>query len=192
MGYLFTFFTAVKGAISQVNDGSMEQKKAESNRKINLVTLGCSKNVVDSEYLLRQLKANNIGILHNDTSFDARTVVINTCGFIKDAKEESVNTILEFIKAKEQGKVDHVFVMGCLSQRYKSELENEIPEVDKYFGVNNIEDVIDAINLKFRYDLGHERILTTPAHYAYLKISEGCNRKCAFCAIPLIRGRRDQ
>ena len=158
-------------------------------KKINIITLGCSKNLVDSEYLLRQFEANNIAVTHNDESADARTVIINTCGFIHDAKEESVNTILGYIKAKQDGRIDHVFVMGCLSQRYKTDLEKEIPDVDSYFGVNSLKEVISTIGLNYRYELTGERKLTTPAHYAYLKIAEGCDQKCAFCAIPLIRGK---
>lgn len=155
---------------------------------INIVTLGCSKNTVDSEQLMRQFEANGIGIVHNADSFEAGTVVINTCGFINDAKQESIDTILQFVHAKEQGLVRQVFVMGCLSERYKKYLEKEIPKVDRYFGVNDLEAIIKHLNLKYFKRLSAERHLTTPQHYAYLKISEGCNRKCAFCAIPLMRG----
>src|SRR5512133_1745609 len=162
---------------------------AVKRNRIRVVTLGCSKNLVDSESLMRQLQANRISVSHDDQADDAKIVVINTCGFIKDAKEESVNTILEFIRAKEKGIIDHVIVMGCLSERYKKDLEKEIPDVDKYFGVNDLESVINHLGLNFRNDLLGERMLTTPDHYAYLKISEGCDRKCAFCAIPLIRGK---
>lgn len=165
------------------------QPVKDHKRKINIVTLGCSKNIVDSEYLLRQLQANSIDILHNDTSFEAKTVIINTCGFIQDAKQESINTILEFIRAKEEKKIHHLFVMGCLSQRYKKDLEHEIPDVDKYFGVNDLEDIINTIHLRYDPGLFTQRYLTTPQHYAYLKISEGCSRRCSFCAIPMIRGR---
>lgn len=160
-------------------------------KEIRVVTLGCSKNVVDSEVLLSQLRANRIRVSFdedNDAS-KARIVIINTCGFIQDAKQESINTILRFIKAKEEGLIDHVLVMGCLSERYKKDLENEIPEVDKYFGVNDLESVIKHLGLNYKKDLLGERLLTTPSHYAYLKISEGCERKCSFCAIPRIRGR---
>jgi ribosomal protein S12 methylthiotransferase len=159
-------------------------------KTIRLITLGCSKNIVDSEVLLAQLKSNRIDISYDDNGSDqARIVIINTCGFIKDAKQESINTILQFIRAKEKGLVDHVVVMGCLSERYKSELQKEIPHVDKYFGVNDLESIIKHLGLNYRSDLLGERLLTTPAHYAYLKISEGCDRRCSFCAIPLIRGR---
>ncbi|MBN1158386.1 MAG: 30S ribosomal protein S12 methylthiotransferase RimO [Bacteroidales bacterium] len=156
---------------------------------INVVTLGCSKNTVDSEVLMRQLEANNLKVLHNEDSFAAKTVIINTCGFISDAKQESIDTILQFLKAKEKGLIKRVLVIGCLSERYKKDLEKEIPDVDKYFGVNDLKDIIKYLNLNFIKDLTTERYCTTPSHYAYLKISEGCDRKCAFCAIPMIRGR---
>jgi ribosomal protein S12 methylthiotransferase len=156
---------------------------------IHVVTLGCSKNLVDSEFLLKQLQANEIAVTHNEEPQNARIVIINTCGFIKDAKQESVNTILEYIQAKEKGIIDHVVVMGCLSERYKKDLEKEIGNVDKYFGVNDLESIIRHLGLNYKKDLIGERILTTPSHYAYLKISEGCDRKCSFCAIPMIRGK---
>jgi ribosomal protein S12 methylthiotransferase len=156
---------------------------------INIVTLGCSKNTVDSEVLIRQLKANNIRIIHNTDTFKAKTVIINTCGFINDAKQESINTILQFVHAKEQGLINQVYVIGCLVERYKKDLEKEIPDVDKYFGVNDLETIIKHLKLNYNKQLTIERCLTTPAHYAYLKISEGCDRTCAFCAIPLMRGR---
>ncbi len=156
---------------------------------INVVTLGCSKNTVDSERLLKQLSSNNLEICHDEKSFEAKTVIINTCGFIKDARQESIDTILRFIRAKEEGLLKRVIVMGCLSERFKKELEKEIPQVDKYFGVNDLEQIIKHLDLSFRESLLGERILTTPRHYAYLKISEGCDRSCSFCAIPLIRGR---
>ena len=161
----------------------------DKKQTINIVTLGCSKNVVDSEVLLKQLESNNIHVVHNEASFKQKTVIINTCGFISDAKQESVNTILRFIRAKEQGDIQHVYVMGCLSERYKPDLEKEIPNVDKYFGVNDLKHIIEHLGLNYSRNLVGERTLTTPAHYAYLKISEGCDRSCAFCAIPIIRGR---
>jgi len=163
--------------------------RAVKKQKINVVTLGCSKNVVDSEYLLKQVESNNLSVQHNDESFEAKTVIINTCGFIKDAKQESVDTILRYVNAKEKGLIEQVYVMGCLSERYKKDLEKEIPEIDKYFGVNDLELIIKHLGLNYKHTLLGERKLTTPGHYAYLKVSEGCDRKCSFCAIPLIRGR---
>jgi ribosomal protein S12 methylthiotransferase len=157
--------------------------------KINVVTLGCSKNLVDSEKLLGQLKANELSVVHDAPDADARTVVINTCGFIADAKAESVNTILEHVKAKQEGLLDQVYVMGCLSERYKEMLEEEIPEVDGIFGVNSLDEIVKTLGGKYKDELVGERLQTTPGHYAYLKISEGCDRTCSFCAIPLIRGK---
>lgn len=138
---------------------------------------------------MNQLESNQIKISHNAEGYNAKTVIINTCGFIKDAKQESINTILKFIRAKEDGFIDHVYVMGCLSERYKKELESEISDVDKYFGVNDLELIIKHLGLNYKHTLTGERFLTTPRHYAYLKISEGCDRKCSFCAIPIIRGK---
>jgi ribosomal protein S12 methylthiotransferase len=162
--------------------------KTTKPRHIRVVTLGCSKNTVDSEVLMGQLRSNNLNVLHDDEPGIADTVVINTCGFIGDAKEESVNTILEYIRLKEEGKLKRVFVMGCLSERYKPSLIKEIPEVDEYFGVNDLAGVISALGAEYRETLVGERLLTTPSHYAYLKIAEGCDRRCSFCAIPGIRG----
>ena len=162
--------------------------RAGTKEKINIVTLGCSKNIVDSEYLMKQIEANHLLVRHNDDSFEAKTVIINTCGFIKDAKQESIDTILRFIRAKESGWIRQVYVMGCLSERYRKDLEKEIPEVDKYFGVNDLEVIIKHLGLNYKQSLLGERVLTTPDHFAYMKISEGCDRKCSFCAIPLIRG----
>jgi ribosomal protein S12 methylthiotransferase len=159
-------------------------------RKINVITLGCSKNLVDSEVLMRQIEFQGIEVVHDATDSDAGTVIINTCGFIRDAKQESIDTILEYVREKEEGRLEQLFVMGCLSERYKSELAKEIPEVDKYFGVNDIKQVISRLGGNLNKELLGERKLITPAHYAYLKISEGCDRKCSFCAIPLIRGRQ--
>lgn len=158
-------------------------------KKINIVTLGCSKNLVDSERLYKQLEANGYSVVHDSNDTSAKVVVVNTCGFIGDAKEESIDTILSFAHAKEKGKIRHLFVMGCLSERYKKELQLEIPEVDEFFGVNNLEDIIKAIGGDLKSDLLGERTITTPKHYAYLKISEGCNWGCSYCAIPLIRGK---
>ena len=160
-----------------------------NNKKINIVTLGCSKNLVDSEKLLRQIDSGGFEVVHNSDDKDAATVIVNTCGFINDAKEESVDTILRFVKARQAGKIENLYVMGCLSERYMDALKSEIPEVKKYFGVNNMSDILAELGLKLRGDLLTERRITGPGHYAYLKISEGCDRTCAFCAIPAIRGR---
>jgi len=157
-----------------------------SKNKINIITLGCSKNIVDSERLMRQLKINDFEITENYESAD--TVIINTCGFIEAAKEESINTILAAINEKKKGNIERVFVAGCLSERYKEELRKEIPEVDEYFGTEDYENIVTALGGNLKYELLGERIITTPKHYAYLKISEGCDNPCSFCAIPLIRG----
>lgn len=158
-------------------------------KKINVVTLGCSKNLVDSEYLLKQLNAAGWSVQNDSNDLSARTVVINTCGFIADAKEESINTILSYSEAKRKGLIDRVYVMGCLSQRYKDDLQKEIPEVDGFFGVNQLQDILSELNVNFSTENANKRYITTPKHYAYLKISEGCNWGCSFCAIPLIRGK---
>jgi ribosomal protein S12 methylthiotransferase len=160
-----------------------------SAKKINIITLGCSKNLVDSEKLLKQLNAGGFEVIHNSDELTAGTVIINTCGFINDAKEESVDTILRFVKAQKSGNIDNLYVMGCLSERYLDALKSEIPEVKKYFGVNNMRDILTELGVNLRSDLLTERTLTGPGHYAYLKISEGCDRICAFCAIPAIRGK---
>jgi len=157
--------------------------------KINVITLGCSKNLVDSEVLMEQIRSAGVEVLHNSKYSDAKTVIINTCGFIKDAKTESIETILSAIRAKEEGLVDKVYVMGCLSERYKKDLEKEIKEVDQYFGVNDLQQILKSLAIDYRKELLGERKLTSPGHYAYLKISEGCDRSCSFCAIPLIRGK---
>ncbi len=164
-------------------------KTKTGKRLVNVVTLGCSKNVVDSESLMKQLDANGLQVVHNSNSPKADTVIINTCGFIKDAKEESIDTILQFVKAKEKGKLHEVYVMGCLSERYKPELEKEIGNVDKYFGSNNLPEILDTLGYSFKENLIGERLTITPTHYAYLKISEGCDRQCSFCAIPIMRGK---
>lgn len=157
-------------------------------QQINIVTLGCAKNIVDSEHLAGQL-GTDWEVVYDSNSTDAKVVIINTCGFIGDAKEESINTILRFSAAKEAGDIDHLFVMGCLSERYRDELIDEIPEVDEFFGVNNLADILKKVGVRYRDELKGERRLTTPKHYAYLKISEGCNWGCGYCAIPLIRGK---
>ena len=144
---------------------------------------------MDSEVLMGQLQANGFNVSFEQAGTDAKTVVINTCGFINDAKQESIETILQYINAKQEGLIENVYVMGCLSERYIKELKKEIPDVDKYFGVNNLEDIVSEVGGKYKTELIGERKLTTPSHYAYLKISEGCDRRCSFCAIPLIRGK---
>ena len=157
--------------------------------KVNVITLGCSKNLVDSENLMVQLRANDYEVAH-DASGASEIVIINTCGFIERAKEESINTILEYAKAREEGLVDKLFVTGCLSERYKEDLEKEIPQVDRYFGTMELPSLLNQLNADYKHELlGERTALTTPDHYAYLKISEGCNRTCAFCAIPLMRGK---
>jgi len=161
----------------------------KGNRLINIVTLGCSKNTVDSEKLLRQIKAAGYSVAYDPMAENADTVIINTCGFINDAKEESIDTILRFVKAGREGRIRKLYVMGCLSERYRDELIKEIPEVDRYFGVNSMQEILDELETKTRPELLSDRVLTGPSHYAYLKVSEGCDRKCAFCAIPLIRGK---
>ena len=156
--------------------------------KVNIITLGCSKNLVDSEVLSGQLQANDINVVHESAKRDHNIVVVNTCGFIDKAKEESVNTILEQVELKRRGKLDKVFVTGCLSERYRTDLALEIPEVDSWFGTMELPFMLQSFNADYKKDLIGERLLATPSHYAYLKISEGCNRTCAFCAIPLMRG----
>ena len=163
--------------------------KSHKKNKINVVTLGCSKNIYDSEVLMGQLKANNMEVAHESESLENDIVVINTCGFIDNAKEESVNTILDFVKRKEEGSVEKVFVTGCLSERYKPDLEKEIPNVDQYFGTTELPKLLKALGADYKHELIGERLTTTPKHYAYLKIAEGCNRPCSFCAIPLMRGK---
>lgn len=165
--------------------------KTKGNRKtkVNIVTLGCSKNQVDSEVLLTQLRGNGINVVHESQSDDANVVVINTCGFIDNAKQESIDTILRYVDAKDDGVVDKVFVTGCLSQRYKDELEIEIPQVDAWFGTRDLSKLLKVFKADYKQELVGERILTNPGHYAYLKISEGCDRPCSFCAIPIMRGK---
>jgi len=163
----------------------MRTKSTQKN-KINVITLGCSKNVYDSEVLMGQLRANDQEVVHQE---EGNIVVINTCGFIDNAKEESVNTILEQIEEKEAGKVDKVYVTGCLSERYKPDLQKEIPQVDEYFGTTDLPQLLKVLGADYKHELVGERILTTPKHFAYLKVSEGCDRPCSFCAIPLMRGK---
>jgi len=163
--------------------------KSSKQNKINVVTLGCSKNIYDSEILMGQLKANGKEVVHEDVNDDGNIVVINTCGFIGKAKEESINTILHYAHKKEKGEVDKVFVTGCLSERYKPDLEKEIPDVDAYFGTHDLPNLLKVLEADYKHELIGERLTTTPKHYAYLKIAEGCDRPCSFCAIPLMRGK---
>lgn len=157
--------------------------------KVNVITLGCSKNLVDSENIITQLKGNDYEVVHDSNDEDANIIIVNTCGFIDLAKEESVNTILQYAQVKNEGGIDKLYVTGCLSQRYKDDLEKEIPEVDAYFGTLELPGLLAKLNADYKHELIGERITTTPQHYAYLKISEGCNRTCSFCAIPLMRGK---
>lgn len=157
--------------------------------KVNIITLGCSKNMVDSEVLSGQLRANDIAVVHENKKLDHNIVVVNTCGFIDKAKEESINTILDQVELKKKGKLDKVYVTGCLSERYKNNLEDEIPEVDAFFGTMELPLILRQFEADYKTELLGERLLATPQHYAYLKISEGCNRTCSFCAIPLMRGK---
>ncbi len=162
--------------------------KSISQDKINVITLGCSKNLVDSEQLITQLRANDYDVVHDSTAEDANIVIINTCGFIDVAKQESIDTILEYANVKSEGGIEKLYVTGCLSQRYRDDLEREIPEVDAWFGTLELPGLLAKLNADYQHELVGERLITTPPHYAYLKISEGCNRTCAFCAIPLMRG----
>ena len=162
--------------------------KGIKNNKVNIVTLGCSKNLVDSENILTQLRGNRIEATHESTNDDASVVIVNTCGFIDNAKQESIDTILRYVDAKSAGLVDKLYVTGCLSHRYKDDLEREIPMVDAFFGTNELPRLLKTLKADYKHELVGERLITTPAHYAYLKISEGCDRPCSFCAIPLMRG----
>ena len=163
------------------------RSRSRNKNKINVITLGCSKNLYDSEVLMGQLKANNLEI-NNEVNNDSNIVVVNTCGFIDNAKEESINTILEQINRKENGEIDKLFVTGCLSERYKPDLEKEMPNVDEFFGTRDLPRLLKSLGADYKHELVGERLITTPSHYAYLKISEGCDRKCSFCAIPIMRG----
>jgi ribosomal protein S12 methylthiotransferase len=163
--------------------------KSLKNNKINVITLGCSKNIYDSEVLMGQLKANDMEVEHESSSDDANIVVVNTCGFIDNAKEESVNTILEQANRKANGDIEKLFVTGCLSERYKPDLEKEITDVDQFFGTTDLPKLLQALGADYKHELIGERLTTTPKHYAFLKIAEGCDRPCSFCAIPLMRGK---
>jgi len=165
----------------------MKTKTLKKN-KVNVITLGCSKNIVDSEVLMGQLRANNIEVEHESTKNDSSIVIINTCGFIDNAKQESIDTILRFSAAKKKGQIDKLYVTGCLSERYKPDLEREIPNVDAYFGTRELPRMLKTLKADYKQELLGERLLTTPNHSAYFKISEGCDRPCSFCAIPLMRG----
>ncbi len=162
--------------------------KGIKNNKVNIVTLGCSKNLVDSEQIFTQLKASQYDVSHESAKDDASIVIINTCGFIDNAKQESVDTILRYADAKDNGLIDKLYVTGCLSHRYKDDLSREIPEVDSWFGTNELPRLLKTLKADYKHELVGERLITTPAHYAYLKIAEGCDRPCSFCAIPLMRG----
>lgn len=166
----------------------MKTKTLKKN-KVNVITMGCSKNLFDSEVMMAQLRANRFEVEHEASQDDSEIVIINTCGFIDNAKQESIDTILRYADAKKEGLVDKVYVTGCLSQRYKDELEEEIPEVDAYFGTRDLPRLLKTLKADYKAELIGERLLTTPSHYAYLKIAEGCDRPCSFCAIPLMRGK---
>ena len=166
----------------------MKTKTLKKN-KVNVVTLGCSKNLVDSEVLMGQLKANKFEVEHEGHGDEHQIVIINTCGFVDNAKQESIDTILRYVKAKKEGAVEKLYVTGCLSERYKKDLEKEIPEVDAYFGTRELPKILKTLKADYKHELVGERLLTTPFHYAYFKISEGCDRPCSFCAIPLMRGK---
>ena len=166
----------------------MKTKTLKKN-KVNVITLGCSKNIYDSEVMMAQLKANQFDVEHESMHDDAEIVIINTCGFIDNAKQESIDTILRYAEAKNEGMVDKLYVTGCLSERYKDDLENEIPEVDAYFGTRDLPRLLKTLKADYKHELVGERLLTTPNHYAYFKIAEGCDRPCSFCAIPIMRGK---
>src|ERR1035437_7418753 len=166
----------------------MKTKTLRKN-KVNVITLGCSKNVVDSEVLMGQLRANNISVEHKDAIDDANIIIVNTCGFIDNAKQQCIDTILRCVEAKQKGFVEKVIVTGCLSERYKDELKLEMPEVDAWFGTRDLPALLKTLKADYKHELIGERLLTTPVHYAYLKISEGCDRPCSFCAIPIMRGK---
>jgi ribosomal protein S12 methylthiotransferase len=163
--------------------------KSKKKNQVNVITLGCSKNLVDSEVMMAQLRANNFEVMHQNNKLNNQIIIVNTCGFIDRAKEESINTILEYAEAKNKGYIEKLYVTGCLSQRYKDNLENEIPEVDAFFGTLELPALLSKLGADYKHELIGERVLTTSPHYAYLKISEGCNRTCSFCAIPLMRGK---
>ena len=166
----------------------MRTKYSKQN-KVNVITLGCSKNIYDSEVLMGQLSLSNIPVTHENEESNSNIVVVNTCGFIDNAKEESVNTILEQVVRKERGLIDKLYVTGCLSERYKDDLKKNISNVDDYFGTTDLPRLLKVLGADYKYELLGERLISTPKHYSYLKISEGCDRPCSFCAIPLMRGK---
>lgn len=169
----------------------MSKPSLRKKKKVNVITLGCAKNVYDSEVLMRQLQANKFEVTHESNAGNAEIVIINTCGFIEDSKQESIDTILQFCDAKTKGYIEKLYVTGCLSERYKSDLEKDIPEVDAYFGTRDMARLLKTLHADYKKELVGERLLTTPGHYAYLKIAEGCDRPCSFCAIPLMRGKHN-
>lgn len=178
-----------RGTLKNCNFATCMKTKTLKKNKVNVVTLGCSKNLFDSEVMMAQLKANQFDVEHEGMNDDAEIVIINTCGFIDNAKQESIDTILRYADAKKEGLVDKVYVTGCLSERYKDDLEAEIPDVDAFFGTRDLPRLLKTLKADYKQELIGERLLTTPSHYAYLKIAEGCDRPCSFCAIPLMRGK---
>jgi len=182
-------FAAYSTAKKPVGLNAAMKTKSLKKNKVNVITLGCSKNIFDSEVLMAQLRANKFDVEHESESEDSGVVIINTCGFIDNAKQESIDTILQYAEAKKSGLVNKVYVTGCLSERYRDDLEKEIPEVDAYFGTRELPRLLKTLKADYKHELVGERLLTTPVHYAYFKIAEGCDRPCAFCAIPLMRGK---
>lgn len=183
------YFSQLFCVFLQENIRNLVKVKTLKKNKVNIITLGCAKNLVDSEEIFTQLKANRFDVSHEADKSNANIVIINTCGFIEKAKQESIDTILQYADAKEAGLIDKLYVTGCLSQRYRTDLEQEIPQVDAFFGTNELPRLLKTLKADYKHELVGERLLTTPSHYAYLKISEGCDRPCSFCAIPLMRGK---
>jgi ribosomal protein S12 methylthiotransferase len=187
MGFSIHFFVHTAD-VPVLLPSNMKTKTLKKN-KVNVVTLGCAKNIFDSEVMMAQLKANKYDVEHESEEQDASIVIVNTCGFIDNAKEESINTILAWAREKEKGNIDKLIVTGCLSERYKPELEKDIPEVDAFFGTRDLPRLLKTLKADYKHELVGERLLTTPSHFAYFKIAEGCDRPCSFCAIPLMRGK---
>jgi ribosomal protein S12 methylthiotransferase len=185
----YKYFSQLFYVFLQENIRNLVKVKTLKKNKVNIITLGCAKNLVDSEEIFTQLKANRFDVSHEADKSNANIVIINTCGFIENAKQESIDTILQYADAKEAGLIDKLYVTGCLSQRYRTDLEQEIPQVDAFFGTNELPRLLKTLKADYKHELVGERLLTTPSHYAYLKISEGCDRPCSFCAIPLMRGK---